>query len=44
MADPVKVGFIGLNPDSHWASTAHVPALTSLPDDFEIAGVANSTL
>jgi predicted dehydrogenase len=30
----IKVGFIGLNPDSHWASTAHIPALQSLRDDF----------
>jgi predicted dehydrogenase len=40
---PISVGFIGLNPDSHWASTAHIPALKSLPDDFEVVGVANST-
>lgn len=39
----IKVGFIGLNPDSHWASTAHIPALQSLCDDFEVVGVANST-
>jgi predicted dehydrogenase len=39
----IKVGFIGLNPDSHWASTAHIPALKSLADDFEVVGVANST-
>jgi len=40
---PIRVGFIGLNPDSHWAAFAHVPALKSLPDDFRIVGVANST-
>ncbi|QGY40265.1 gfo/Idh/MocA family oxidoreductase [Pseudodesulfovibrio cashew] len=40
----IRVGFIGLNPDSHWASTAHIPALKSLSDDFEVVGVANSTL
>ncbi|MGE4442380.1 MAG: hypothetical protein AB7D27_12965 [Desulfomicrobium sp.] len=40
----IKVGFIGLNPDSHWASTAHIPALKSLSEDFEVVGVANSTL
>lgn len=39
----IRVGFIGLNPDSHWASTAHIPALASLADDFEVVGVANST-
>ncbi len=39
----IRVGFIGLNPDSHWASTAHIPALKSLSNDFEVVGVANST-
>lgn len=39
----IKIGFIGLNPDSHWASMAHMPALKTLSDDFEIVGVANST-
>ena len=41
--DRISVGFIGLNPDSHWASTAHIPALESLSEDFEVVGVANST-
>ncbi|MBB4123313.1 Gfo/Idh/MocA family protein [Martelella radicis] len=40
---PIRVGFIGLNPDSNWAATAHVPALKSLGDRFEIVGVANSS-
>lgn len=40
---PIQVGFIGLNPDSHWASTAHIPALKSLSEQFEVVGVANST-
>ncbi|WP_119306935.1 Gfo/Idh/MocA family protein [Cohaesibacter haloalkalitolerans] len=40
---PVRVGFIGLNPDSNWAFMAHVPALKSLGDRFEIVGVANSS-
>lgn len=39
----IRVGFIGLNPDSHWAAKAHVPALSFLADDFEIVGVANTT-
>lgn len=43
MKKPIRVGFIGLNPDSHWAATAHVPALRSLADKFSIVGVANST-
>ena len=42
--DQIRVGFIGLNPDSHWAATAHLPALQSLQDDYEIVAVANSTL
>ena len=40
----IRVGFIGLNPDSHWAATAHIPALKSLTNDFEIVGVANRSL
>ena len=39
----IKIGFIGLNPDKHWAATAHIPALKSLSDDFEVVGVANSS-
>lgn len=40
---PIRVGFIGLNPDSHWAAMAHLPALQSLSDKYTIVGVANST-
>ncbi|MCB1634888.1 MAG: Gfo/Idh/MocA family oxidoreductase [Xanthomonadales bacterium] len=40
---PIRVGFIGLNPDSHWAANAHLPALRSLPEQFTVTGVANST-
>lgn len=40
---PLRVGFIGLNPDSHWAATAHLPALNALQDKFCIVGVANSS-
>lgn len=43
MTNPIRVGFIGLNPDSHWAATAHLPALHSLKGQFEVVGVANST-
>lgn len=43
MTQRIRIGFIGLNPDSHWAATAHLPALQSLSDDFVITGVANST-
>jgi predicted dehydrogenase len=41
--NPIRVGFIGLNPGVHWASTAHMPALEILPDDFKVVGVANSS-
>lgn len=40
----IRIGFIGLNPNSHWAATAHIPALHALADDFEIVAVANSNL
>lgn len=39
----IRVGIIGLNPDGQWASRSHFPALKYLSNDFEIAGVANST-
>jgi predicted dehydrogenase len=41
---PIRVGFIGLNPGIHWAATAHIPALKALPDDYEVVGVANTSL
>lgn len=40
----IRVGFIGLNPGVHWAATAHIPALTALAHDFEVIGVANTSL
>lgn len=43
MAQPIRIGFIGLNPDSHWAATAHIPALSTLTDKFQVIGVANSS-
>ncbi|MDP0499908.1 MAG: Gfo/Idh/MocA family oxidoreductase [Verrucomicrobiota bacterium JB022] len=39
----IRVGFIGLNPDSHWAATAHLPALKALGERYEIVGAANSS-
>src|SRR5690606_16030387 len=41
---PIRVGFIGLNPGIHWAATAHIPALKALLDDYEVVGVANTSL
>ena len=43
MNKPLRIGFIGLNPDGHWAATAHLPALNSLTDKYALVGVANST-
>lgn len=43
-SNKIRVGFIGLNPGIHWASMAHIPALRALADDYEIAGVANTSL
>lgn len=37
------VGIIGLQPERSWAARAHIPALRSLIDDYEIIGVANSS-
>lgn len=38
---PIRVGIIGIKAGVTWASTAHVPALRHLGDDYEIVGVAN---
>jgi predicted dehydrogenase len=39
-----RVGLAGLQPGRSWAARAHIPALRALSDDFEIAGVANTSL
>jgi predicted dehydrogenase len=41
-AKRIRVGIIGANPDRGWAAQAHIPALTSLADDFEITGLSTS--
>src|SRR2546421_6195272 len=38
----IRVGIIGANPDRGWASQAHIPALKSLSDDFEITALSTS--
>nr|WP_320192879.1 hypothetical protein [uncultured Desulfobacter sp.] len=43
MKNIIRVGFIGLTPDSHWASMSDFPALQSLGDKFTVVGVANCT-
>src|SRR2546427_1108829 len=42
MTKRIRVGIIGANPDRGWAAQAHIPALQSLPDDFEITAVSTS--
>ncbi|MET8976487.1 Gfo/Idh/MocA family oxidoreductase [Streptomyces sp. NPDC004539] len=41
MTEPIRVGVIGASPDRGWATAAHLPALTALPD-FEITAVATT--
>src|SRR5947209_14098349 len=38
----IPVGIIGANPDRGWAAQAHIPALKSLSDDFEITALSTS--
>src|SRR2546422_2082572 len=42
MTKRIRVGIIGANPDRGWAAQAHIPALKSLPDDFEITALSTS--
>src|SRR5947199_2227829 len=41
-AQRIRVGIIGANPDRGWAAKAHIPALKSLSDDFEITALSTS--
>jgi predicted dehydrogenase len=38
----IRVGIIGANPERGWAARAHIPALESLSDDFEIAALSTT--
>ena len=42
MTARIRVGIIGANPDRGWAAQAHIPALKSLPNDFEITALSTS--
>src|SRR5207248_9268723 len=42
MTRKIRVGTIGAIPDRGWAAQAHIPALKSLPDDFEITALSTS--
>src|SRR5881296_2004640 len=41
-AKRIRVGIIGANPDRGWAAQAHIPALKSLSDDFEITALSTT--
>jgi predicted dehydrogenase len=41
-AHRIRVGIIGANPDRGWAAEAHIPALRSLSDDFEITALSTT--
>jgi predicted dehydrogenase len=41
-AERIRVGIIGANPERGWAAQAHIPALRSLADDFEITGLSTT--
>src|SRR5437763_10806138 len=41
-AKKIHVGIIGANPDRGWAAQAHIPALRSLSDDFEITALSTT--
>lgn len=42
MADRIRVGIIGVQPDRSWGAIAHLPALAALADDYEVTAVGNS--
>src|SRR5438093_10475161 len=42
MSRRIRVGIIGANPDRGWAAQAHIPALKSLSDDYEITALSTS--
>ena len=42
MSRRIRVGIIGANPDRGWAAQAHIPALKSLSDEFEITALSTS--
>src|SRR5207245_10312086 len=43
MTERIRVGITGANPDRGWEAQAHIPALKSLPDDFEITALSTSS-
>src|SRR5713226_4774814 len=41
MAEPLRLGVVGANPNVAWASRTHLPALLALPE-FELAAVCTT--
>src|SRR6267378_3723246 len=41
-AQRIRVGVIGANPDRGWAAEAHIPALKSLSEAFEITALSTT--
>ena len=44
MNKPLRIGIIELSAERGWATAAYIPALRALSDNFELAGVANTSL
>ena len=42
MSKKIRVGLIGLSPDRSWGANAHVPALKSLANDYEITALSTT--
>ncbi len=42
MQQKIGVGIIGVTPHRSWAANAHIPALRSLGDDFDIVALSNT--
>ncbi|HEY1146901.1 MAG TPA: Gfo/Idh/MocA family oxidoreductase, partial [Allosphingosinicella sp.] len=40
----IRVGIVGLQPGRGWGWAAHLPALRGLSQQYELAGVANTSL
>src|SRR5438105_2755669 len=38
----IRIGIIGVSPDRGWAAQAHIPALKSLSNDFEITALSTT--
>lgn len=41
---PIRIGLVGFAAGLSWSSTAHLPAISALPQDFTLTGIANTSL